>query len=91
MSVLDKKGLAKRVRSRHTSGVMKLEEFRQEEGLTYAALAERIGASSAKVAERYCKGRKPRDEETVVRIFEATGRKVTPNDWYDLPHDEKAA
>ena len=68
---------------------MKLEEFRQEERLSFAALAERIGVSSAKVAERYCKGRRPRDEETVLRIYEATGRKVTPNDWYDLP--QKAA
>ena len=91
MSLLDKKGLAKRVQFRHTLTVMKLEEFRQEEGLTFAALAERIGASSAKVAERYCKGTKPRDEETVLRIFDATDRKVTPNDWYDLPDSEEAA
>lgn len=66
---------------------MKLEKFRQEEGLSYAALAELIGLgrARAKDAERYCKGAVPRDDATMVKIVEITKGQVTPNDWYDLP------
>ena len=70
---------------------MTLEDFRNENELSYAGLAGRIGAITAKMAERYCKGTKPRDERIMRRIFDITAGKVTPNDWYDLPSDGVAA
>lgn len=62
---------------------MKLEDFRAEKGLSYAGLADLIGCGiTPKMAERYCKGTKPRSARVVLRIVEATGGRVTPNDWY---------
>lgn len=73
---------------------MKLEDWRVERSLSYAALAEMIGHGvTPKMAERYCKGTIPRDERVMVRIGEMTGQIVMPNDWWDMsssPIDEAA-
>jgi hypothetical protein len=75
---------------------MKLEDFRVEKGWTYAGLAKRISDNGGvritpKMAERYCKGAKPRHEKVFASIFKLTVGRVTPNDWYRLPAGKRAA
>ena len=67
--------------------VMNLEDFRNENEWSYAELAQRVGGINAKMAERYCKGTKPRDDQIMRRIFDISDGKVNPNDWYDFPKD----
>ena len=68
----------------------KLEAWRKLRGLTYSALAMEIGLGvTAKMAERYCKGTKPRKDGVYVRLHEMSGGEITPNDWHKLPPVKK--
>ena len=54
---------------------MNLEEFRQQNGLTYAELAEFFGWSQAKTAERYAKGEiLPKPDRLQAIVDKSAGR-----------------
>lgn len=59
---------------------MMLEDYRNENGLTYEALAKLIAVSSARQAHRYAVGSAVPRTEIVERIIRATEGIVTPND-----------
>ena len=65
---------------------MKLEQYRNDKGMTFAQLGEHIGLGKnrAKDAERYCKGETTPKRKTMRNIYEATDGQVTPNDFFGL-------
>ncbi|RVT95222.1 XRE family transcriptional regulator [Rhodovarius crocodyli] len=64
---------------------MTLDEYRAREGLSYEALAERLGfagPNAARTVHRYAGGERIPRPDAMRRIMEATGGKVTPTDFY---------
>lgn len=70
---------------------MKLKAWRIDRGLTQAEFAEAISVRTSAVS-RYESGRVP-GPEIVARIYLATGGRVQPGDFYNLPEvpDPEAA
>ncbi len=68
---------------------MDFDQWIKSEKLTYEEAAKRIQVATAKTAWRYAKRVQRPDPEVMVRIFRATGGRVTPNDFYDLPDLEE--
>ena len=62
---------------------MTLQDWREGEGLTRAALAEKIGGTAESV-RRYEKGLRVPDRETMPLIVEVTSGAVTPNDFFGI-------
>lgn len=76
---------------------MRLEDWRLEEGLTYAKLADLLSTPdqhvSAETARRYCMEegedlRRFPEAAMLRRIYTLTGGKVTPNDFAGLGDPE---
>jgi len=63
---------------------MKLDTYLASHQLTYRAFAEMIGVGHARTVERYAKGQRIPDGETMPKIAEVTGGLVTPNDFFDI-------
>lgn len=63
---------------------MTLAEYLAAKKITYAAFAERIGAGHARTVERYAKGQRTPDGDTLRTIFEQTDGEVTPNDFFGV-------
>ena len=67
---------------------MKLDTWRKENGLSYRALAQKLGQKEATIARRWClpPGNQdqliPRKGPNMDRIIEVTGGAVMPNDFY---------
>ena len=66
---------------------MQLDDYRRQNGMTYAELASKLGAAEATVARRWClpsgqKGRAIPNEHFMRRIIEVSGSEVLPNDFY---------
>ena len=66
---------------------MTLKEFRDQNKLTYKALANLLGASDATVARRWCLAKSHKDamipdRHYMTSIIEATRGQVMPNDFY---------
>jgi transposase-like protein len=66
---------------------MKLNDYREKEGLTYTELARQIGAAHASTVRRWCLP--PGDENRLIpnleymsRIVAMTDKQVEPNDFY---------
>lgn len=70
---------------------MTLRDYLIREKLNYAAFAERINAGHARTVERYAKGQRMPDGTMMLRIVEATGSEVTPNDFFGVEPVERAA
>jgi len=60
---------------------MTLEEWRKQQGLTQAELADRLGLESRQSVYRYEKGQLPR-RTMLNKIKELTDGKVTANDFF---------
>lgn len=63
---------------------MKLSHYITENGLTLTELAAQLDLPVQTVSRYACGARRPREAE-MLRIFEVTGGKVTPNDFFNLP------
>jgi transcriptional regulator with XRE-family HTH domain len=63
---------------------MTLKEWLDREAMSVPQFATRIGRS-AEAVRRYVSGERIPDKDTMPLIAEATQRKVTPNDFFDLP------
>tara|TARA_Y100000589_G_scaffold323438_1_gene357972 strand:- start:148 stop:369 length:222 start_codon:yes stop_codon:yes gene_type:complete len=67
---------------------MKLDTWRRENGLSYRALAQKLGQKEATIARRWClpPGHQdqliPRKGPNMDRIIEVTNGAVMPNDFY---------
>ena len=66
---------------------MQLDDYRRQNGMTYAELASKLGAAEATVARRWClpsgqKGRAIPNEHFMRRIIEVSRGEVLPNDFY---------
>lgn len=61
---------------------MTLREYLEEEGLTETAFAELLGISQAAV-NRYCNGIRTPHKTKLRAIVDATGGKVTANDFME--------
>jgi len=66
-----------------------LAKWKRREGLNNVALAERLGVGAEAVRRYQLAYDHPEYQvplrDTMVRIFEVTGGKVKPNDFYPLP------
>ncbi|GAA3271399.1 hypothetical protein GCM10020258_46350 [Sphingomonas yabuuchiae] len=62
---------------------MTLKEWLDREAMSVPQFATRIGRS-AEAVRRYVSGERIPDKDTMPLIAEATQRKVTPNDFFDL-------
>jgi transcriptional regulator with XRE-family HTH domain len=62
---------------------VKLDDWRNSNGLTLSKLGGRIGVTKA-YAGRLVKGEADPSGEVIRRIYAATGGQVTPNDIYGL-------
>lgn len=60
---------------------MTLTEYLRTSGLTHSAFADKLGVSHVTVY-RWATGRRFPDRDTIIRIEEATSRKVKPADWF---------
>lgn len=60
---------------------MTLSDYLRNSGLTHSAFAEKLGVSQVTV-HRWATGKRFPDKETILRIEEATARKVKPADWF---------
>ncbi len=61
-----------------------LDRWREAQGLSYTGLAALLEITQP-AASRYCHGDRVPKPILMVRIYLATGGRVTPNDFYDLP------
>lgn len=64
---------------------MQLGSYLRDEGITYAAFADRIGVANASVVWKYAKGRVPRSKKVMAAIIRETGGAVTVNDFFSAP------
>lgn len=62
---------------------MNLDQWRIQQGLTYAALAVRIGVSKMQ-ARRYCLREQIPERNRMRRIWQVTGGVVRPDSFYDM-------
>lgn len=62
---------------------MLLTEFLKERNIKKAAFSKIIGVSQP-LTGYYCSGKRTPAPKIMQKIFEATGGKVTPNDFYNL-------
>lgn len=60
---------------------MTLAEYLRNTGLTHSAFASKLGVSQVTVS-RWVTGRRFPDHKMILKIEDATGRKVKPADWY---------
>lgn len=61
---------------------MKLIEWLALNDVSYAEFARRIGASNAKVVQRYATGERTPDRVMMPKVVEATGGAVRADDFY---------
>lgn len=64
-----------------TSCRMKLATYLNNSGSTYAAFAEKVGASTFAVG-KWARGERLPRPKVLARIVEETGGQVTPNDFF---------
>lgn len=62
---------------------MTLRDWLEQEGVSVPQFASRIGRT-AEAVRRYVSGERIPDKDTMPLIAQATRRKVTPNDFFDL-------
>lgn len=63
---------------------MKLSEYLAAHDLSYAEFTRRIGATGKDTVRRYAEGGRTPNEKMMIRIIEATGGKVTANDFFGI-------
>jgi transcriptional regulator with XRE-family HTH domain len=63
---------------------MTLQDYLAEKDLTLTAFAKLIGTRHARTVERYAKGQQIPDKTMMLRIVDATGSAVTPNDFFGV-------
>lgn len=63
---------------------MKLAEYLEAHELSYAEFARMIGAEGKDTVRRYADGARKPNEKYMARIAEATGGKVTANDFFGI-------
>jgi transcriptional regulator with XRE-family HTH domain len=65
---------------------MKLRTYREENGLTLAQMAEKVGVSEVSMS-RYERGDRMPRPEVMRKIGEVTGGAVRPNDFFGAEED----
>jgi transcriptional regulator with XRE-family HTH domain len=63
---------------------MKLSEYLEAHGLTYAEFARMIDVKGNETVRRYAEGVRTPDKKRMARIAEATDFKVTANDFHGI-------
>lgn len=63
---------------------MKLSDWLSEQKKKPAWLAKKIGTTDVS-ARRYCNGERRPSDEVMLAIYQLTGGRVAPNDFYALP------
>lgn len=64
---------------------MKLSAWLSEKKKKPMWLADKLGVSTVS-ARRYCNGERRPEYEVMLAIYQLTGGRVTPNDFYELPN-----
>ncbi len=62
--------------------MMRLNDWRESQGLSFGSLAKLVGASHASVVRRWCIGEMVPSPRFMKRIVEVTAGEVNPNDFY---------
>jgi Asp-tRNA(Asn)/Glu-tRNA(Gln) amidotransferase B subunit len=63
---------------------MELAAYLAEQRTSYAAFARVIGSKHARTVERYAKGKQRPNAVMMAAIVQATGGRVTPNDFFGV-------
>lgn len=71
-----------------TIGAMTLQEYLDESGVSRGQLAELLGVSEVTVHRYLKKGTIP-NAHVMPKVVAATGGKVQPNDFYQLPKKQR--